>query len=350
MKTIKIKICNYDPSDPLSYGKFLIERLERFYTVELSGDPDYVLFNEKTSEYLKYPRAIRIFYTGENIHPNWNLCDYAISFDRESFGGRNFRLPLYLVPSPYYLDMKAKGEDAGFEEVKPMTRDELAQKTGFCSFVYSNYLADPKRKELFDIISSYKKVSSGGQYINNVGGPVDSKLEFESKHKFSIAFENSSRDGYTTEKLPSALAARTIPIYFGNPSINLEFNTERFINLHDFPSFESALARVKEIDQNDDLYLSIVNQPVLAKDFHQQKILGALDDFLRSIFDQSVSDAKRRFINSAHAVLLENRERYFFAADKKISLLRKLTSPITSLPLIKRLKQSIRKKSVHSNH
>lgn len=331
MKEIKIRICDYDPHDPWSYGRFIIDRLKRFYEVVLSDNPDYVFFHERATGYLDHPRAIRIFYTGENIHPNFNLADYAISFDKDGFDGRNFRLPLYLVPGQYYEETRQLGEDPDFEQVKPMTKKELRTKSGFCSFVYSNNRADPNRDLLFDALSAYKKVDSGGKHRNNVGGPVASKFVFEHSHKFSIAFENSSRTGYITEKLPGSLAARTIPIYFGDPNIGDEFNTARIINAHDFPDFAAVVARVKEIDENDDEYMRIVNQPVLANGYHPEAARREFDAFLRSIFDQPLADARRIRINTTHQAELEQKERFFARLTAAKGHLRPFVAPLCKL-------------------
>lgn len=324
MTTIKVKLCDYDPNDPYSYGRFLLSHLERFYNVELSDEPDYVFFNEKTDEYLAYPHAIRIFYTGENVSPNFNICDYAISFDYLDFDDRHFRLPLYLATIFYDQQDFAAADDLTFEHIPPMSREELAEKNGFCSFVYSNYLADPGREKLLRAISAYKQVDSGGRYLNNVGGPVAHKLQFEKEHKFSIAYENSSRAGYTTEKLPAALAARTIPIYFGNPLIGREFNEGRFINAHSFPTHEALVARVREIDQNDDEYLRIVNQPVLADGYHFADVYAAFDTFLCNIFDQPRNVARRATINTMHKEALEKKERLFLNRARRWNRVRQL--------------------------
>ena len=348
MKKIKIKICDFDPNVEISFGRFFLKRLEKFYEVELSEDPDYVFFYERSRDHLRFPEAIRIFYTGENVSPDFNMTDYSIGFDRLEFGDRHFRLPLYMVATLYDKKDIALAGDLTFERVEPMTREELSRKSGFCSFVYSNHLADPRRKELLDALSTYKKVDSGGKYLNNVGGPVEHKLLFESEHKFSIAFENSSRAGYLTEKLPAALAARTIPIYFGDPEVGREFNVNRFINARNYPSFETVVERVKEIDQNDALYLEIVNQPILAEGFHYSDTLDAFDRFLQNIFDQPLSSVKRRSINAAHTAQLEERDRRFFAARARIDRLRKLFSPLARISLLKNLKEQVRQRLLHS--
>ena len=56
------------------------------------------------------------------------------------------------------------------------------------------------RTRIFDLLSAYKPVASGGKWRNNVGGPMADKIAFQSKYRFVIAFENSSTSGYLTEK------------------------------------------------------------------------------------------------------------------------------------------------------
>ena len=65
-------------------------------------------------------------------------------------------------------------------------------KRKFCAFVVSNSNANGIRRDFFETLSEYKKVDSGGRYLNNVGGAVKDKIEFCSQHKFTIAFENTN--------------------------------------------------------------------------------------------------------------------------------------------------------------
>ncbi len=310
MKKIKIKYCKYSNADetiPLTFNYFFHNILKKYYDVEVSDTPDYIFYHESTYEYLKY-NCIRIYYTGENLTPNFNLCDYATSIDYMDFGDRYHRLPPYLVASFYTKKDIELAKNIDFKNPKIFTRADLAKKTEFCSFVYSNYLADIKRQILFDKLNTYKKVNSGGRYINNIGGPVENKLEFELKHKFSMAIENSCRAGYTTDRIVNSIAADTIPIYWGNPEIGKEFNTKRFINCHEYKSFDEVVERVKEIDNNDDLYLKIINEPIFASGYNFDIALKDLEKFLRNIFDQPLDEAKRRTINAARAAEMEKNE------------------------------------------
>lgn len=347
MKTLKIKICSFDPKLENSFGHLFLRILNKYYKVEHSNNPDYVFFYERDEDHLKYPNAIRIFYTGENVSPDFNITDYSISFDRLEFGDRHFRLPLYMVSTLYDKEDIEIAGDLSFEKVLPMTIDELQAKKSFCVFGYNNYLADPHRKELFDALSKYKQVNACGKYLNNMRGWTTSKLSFKREHKFLIACENSSREGYLTEKLPVGFAARTIPIYYGDPTVRLEFNTKRFINAHEFPSVDAVVERVRQIDQDDDLYLKIVNEPILANGFHYKDTLKKFEVFLKNIFDQPLIKAKRRNINALHASLLEKREKQFSFSKRRTAILRQLISPLTKILFIERLKQKIRKRIIY---
>ena len=61
-----------------------------------SEDPDYIIYSGFGNDHLKYD-CIRIFFTGECITPDFNECDYAIGFDRLTFGDRYARIPLYNI-------------------------------------------------------------------------------------------------------------------------------------------------------------------------------------------------------------------------------------------------------------
>ena len=50
-----------------------------------------------------------------------------------------------------------------------------------------------------------------------------------SSYKFVITFENSRFDGYFTEKMISAVLAKAIPVYFGDPSITRWINPKAIV-------------------------------------------------------------------------------------------------------------------------
>lgn len=142
------------------------------------------------------------------------------------------------------------------------------RKKKFCNMVVSNPKRDKVFEEFFYKLSEYKRVDSGGRYLNNIGGPVSAKLDFIRDYKFTMAFENRSYPGYTTEKILDPMLAGSIPVYWGNPNISDEFNPESFINLHDFATLDDAVRRTIEIDQDDELYRRMISAPV----FHDDRV------------------------------------------------------------------------------
>ncbi|ONI48024.1 hypothetical protein AN644_02950 [Candidatus Epulonipiscium fishelsonii] len=249
MKTIKIDYRSFYPelTDRDIQASPIIKILKKHYNVEFSPNPDYI-FCSRMDEYIIYSKGIRIYFESEHINPDFNLCDYAIGYEDIELNDRYIRSPFY-----------ARFFQIDYEKAKNkhnVDKSILNIKTKFCNFVYSNgWGAAPWRKEMFDLINIYKKVDSGGKYLNNIGGSVKDKYEFQLNYKFSIACENISMPGYVTEKIVQAFAAKTIPIYWGDPNITREFNPKAFINCHDYNSFDEVMGKIIEIDNDDELFL-----------------------------------------------------------------------------------------------
>lgn len=285
MRSIKIKFTDF-------YSGFVLENfvpyrlLKQRYNLELSDTPDYVIYSAFGNEHLRYGNCIKIFWTGENQSPDFNFCDYAIGFDYMTYGDRYLRYPLY---RQYEQDM-IKAAEKHF-----VTAEDVRQKSEFCSFVYSNHNASAERGVFYDLLSRYKQINSGGKYRNNIGAPVQDLYAFQLKHKFVIAFENTSMPGYTTEKILRAFAAQTVPIYWGDPRVNEEFNSKSFINCHDYASLEEVVERVRLLDNDTEAYMAMLKEPAFANTCDRDTILEhkQLKAFLYHIFDQETKDAPR---------------------------------------------------------
>lgn len=282
-KHIRIKFVDFwddfIPENNLFY-QILAER----YDVELSDEPEYLFYSVFGEEYLRYD-CIKIFYTGENQCPDFNLCDYALGFEHLTLGDRYFRLPICYL-NRYQKDFRLMQE----KHLKP-----IPEKTGFCSFVYSNDRASEVREKFFNQLSDYKTISSGGRYKNNIGGPVADKLIFEQGHKFSFSFENSSYPGYCTEKLIQSFAAQTIPIYWGDPTVSETFNEEAFINCNKYNSWSEVVEEIKRIDNDPERYACMLATPAL-KEPERDGIEAKLEHlaaFLYHIIEQPSDKAIR---------------------------------------------------------
>lgn len=276
----KINFCDqYDDFNPQGFAlfKFLVEK----FGVILSNDPEYLIVGPYGFEHLKH-NCVKIFWTGESIVPDFNLFDYAIGFDHLEFGDRYIRVPLY----PF------RKEFVDFRNLDALPRDEDLLNRDFCSFVVSNGSGDPIRADFFRFLCKYKMVSSGGRYLNNIGSPVADKSLFTRRHKFTIAFENAQASGYVTEKIMDAFAAWTIPIYWGAPDVETDFNPQSFIWVKDRSSFRNAIEEIEFLDKNDNFYLekckcNPLNIP------SRMYYWDALEIFFRRIFEQGPEESRR---------------------------------------------------------
>lgn len=298
MKTVKINFMNLYPAFN-KQDNVITNILKEKYDVQITDDPDYLIFGCFGLEHINYD-GIRIFFTGEDVSPDFNFCDYAIAFDRINFGDRYLRFPNFAY-------RKYIGEAA---RKHIFTDEEINVKTGFCNFIYSNNNARPERADFFKKLSEYKQVDSGGRYLNNIGGPVDDKIAFQKKYKFSIAFENDISADYTTEKILDAFAAKTVPIYWGNPNVTLDFNPKSFINCNDYSNFDEVIERVKEIDNDPELYRSILEEPIFKDgEIPYELSLDCLREFLFNIFDQPIEKAGRVSKQSYRKIYLDTVKR-----------------------------------------
>ncbi len=284
MKQIKAAFSDFwDVFDP--ENNFIMDALRRNFKVEISDDPDFVFCSIFGRKYLKYDCA-RIYYTGENIVPDFNLVDYGMGFGEITFYDRYLRLPHYvLYPRACELALE-----------KPSLTDEKLLERKFCDYVISNAVSCEERGQMIEKLDAYKKLDSGGRYHNNVGGPVADKIEFAKGYKFSIAFENSPSRGYTTEKIMESFASSSVPIYWGNPDIANEFNPDSFINCHDFRDFDEAVEYIKRIDNDDELYLKMAKAPIVREGSLAAKCLEKdyVAAFLYDVCSQDPDKAIRR--------------------------------------------------------
>ena len=291
-KIIKIKYVDFWRKFIPEHDTIYLLLKQNGFDVELSEQPDYLICGVFGKDALQehYDECIKIFFTGENICPDFNLYDYAVGCDYINFGERYFRFP-------HYYDVQYEKTWEMLSQKHLNTKDTLRRKTDFCSFVYSNSNGNPIRKQFFCELSKYKRIDSGGRYLNNIGTTgVPDKIEFESKHKFSIAFENTSHPGYITEKLIQAFAASTIPIYWGDTTVSSVFNPKSFICVHDFETLADVINRIKIVDENDDLFLQYLNTPALLNStkFNRAEQVTCLLNFLNNIFSQPKEKAFRR--------------------------------------------------------
>lgn len=265
--------------------------LEPLGEVVLSDEPDFLFCSCFGKQALRYD-CTRILYIAENLRPNFNLYDYAIGNDWLTYEDRFLRLPWYNFPG------WARERTRLALKKHEVSQEEMKSKKKFCSFVVSNYGANPRREQTFEALSAYKRVESGGRSRNNQpdGKPVEDKLAFLRQCRFNLAFENASTAGYCTEKIVDAFAAATVPIYWGDPAVERIYNPEAFINCNDCKTTQQIVEKVRAVEEDPQRWQYMLRQPAFLHPEQVERELNEdpLAEFIRYIVAQGPEKSRRR--------------------------------------------------------
>jgi GR25 family glycosyltransferase involved in LPS biosynthesis len=277
--------------------------------------PDLIIFGPFGESYRLFPNIPKIHFTGENSPPIWDTniklnVGYSLL---ERSDDMYMRIPLWLLEIDWFganLTKIVNPKPLPIDCVRiPSLQDKEKHQSRFCSFVVTNPL-NPIRNESFFWLSSYKQVDSAGRLFNNVGDEIFAgrgggggellKHEFLKKYKFSLCFENSSAEGYTTEKLLHAKAAGCIPIYWGDPKVMRDFNEKGFINANNIRNADDLISLVRDIDCNEEKYNAMYSEPLL-DEYKFDLTRRRLSEFSRRIWmllDESVATAIPKYIGA----------------------------------------------------
>jgi hypothetical protein len=213
-----------------------------------------------------------IMYIGENVRPSFVNYNYSLSFDYDTYGGRNFRLPLWwsrLAWDGFEQKPRRVGaNNHGYEQlidIKSLLRPrklDMSIKSKFCAMIAGN--PEGLRINMFNSISQYKPVHGYGNMFGN--SLRKSKFAVLPEYKFCLCPENSVYEGYVTEKLIDAYAGLTVPLYSGDVSVIDDFNYEALLNYQDARDMEYFVANVKDLDENLESYQTTYEQPLLKKE------------------------------------------------------------------------------------
>jgi hypothetical protein len=204
-------------------------------------------------------RVKKIFYTGENRRPNFDECDYSLSFDFDDYEGKNIRLPLWLMQIDWFGTRDYGNPKFVIPPSELMSsRYSVRPKTEFCCIVCSNLTQN--RLELLEKLSKYKDIHCYGKPFGNHSYGEDNKYEIISKYKFNICFENSLYPGYYTEKLIHAKVAGCLPLYWADKYCERDFNTASFLNLNDFSTMNDFVQHIIQLDRDEHLYTKMSHE------------------------------------------------------------------------------------------
>lgn len=258
-------------------------------------EADLIIFSCFGDKNFRYMNKRRIFYTGENLRPNFDSfypipqrvfqvakSDYALTFDF-SDDARNIRLPLWMLQIDWFGKTNYTNPQFTISpDLIDINRYSETTKDKFCCIMFNK--PSPHRLETIDLLSRYKKVDVYGSIYNNVGYGEDTKLEVISQYRFNICYENSIHPGYYTEKPLHAKIAGCIPVYWSDEKMSNDFNNKAFINLRDFNDDISKMVQyIISIDEDESSYTKLKSEKLFSKNQNPNQVFNQFLQNLKSI-------------------------------------------------------------------
>lgn len=145
------------------------------------------------------------------------------------------------------------------------------------------------RKEVSEFVAKIKDVSLFGKGIN----PIEYKTEALVSFRYSIVMENVKQDYYFSEKIIDCFLTKTIPIYWGCPSIGQIFEEDGIITFDSLDDLKNILPTLSRDD-----YYQRVESINSNYEICQQKRLDSFDSYLYRLFDKLNHlhfDSRRKF-------------------------------------------------------
>jgi len=242
----------------------------------ISGVPDLILFGPFGTKWQRYDHSIpRVHFSGENSEPVENPSVKLNLGHKCLYMTTNYlRIPHWLISIDWFNASMDK-----LVNPKPIPLDlctrtyETRPDKKFCAFVVSNPTC-AVRNQAFHWVNSYKPVDSGGHLYNNIGGELAGtvagggggewlKTKFFMNYKFCLAYENQSDKGYCTEKYLHAKAAGCIPIYWGDPEFQRDFDPAGAIDARGCKTQEELLELIRKVDTDDSAWKAKASVPAM---------------------------------------------------------------------------------------
>jgi GR25 family glycosyltransferase involved in LPS biosynthesis len=247
--------------------------------------PDLHIFGPYSQQWRSYPDGVaKVHFTAENTPPV-EEAQLNIGFNRvDPNCASYFRMPLWMFEIDWFSANLAEIRNPLPVPIDACVKPPVKERTKFCAFIVTNP-SNQVRNQMFHGLNAYKPVDSAGRLFNNVGDAIFAGLgggggelkkhEFLKDYKFCIVFENSSSEGYATEKLLHAKAAGCVPIYWGDPSITKDFDSAGFIDVTGCKTVEEMVQMVKEVDESPTMWEQMAKVPALST----EKVEGVRNTF-----------------------------------------------------------------------
>ena len=212
-----------------------------------------------------------ISHIAEPKDPFYGAAEYHFTFDPTDLNKGNIRIPLWMI---YINKYNLTSEQCPILPINVETLQNNQwynfEKVNFCITPFSAYHRN--RFDFWKLFNTYKKTDGFGLPFGNGDNERNQLKKYFviSPYKFCMAYENTNKLGYVTEKILQAKTSGCIPIYWGSDYVLRDFNPNSFIYVNNFDNLNDVLEYVKRVDNDSSLYETIHRSPIFHYDINQK--------------------------------------------------------------------------------
>ena len=208
--------------------KFIEINIGNVKIVNYNNNPDILIssINGDINIVKQCKAKCKLFYYGENLNRYspyndekllLNTFDLIVGFKYTNLEKKQIRFPLWLLYYNFY-NYTSENNLIDYIETKCKENKQKNNKTVFASLV-SHHDREGQRTKIYNEIVNNKYgivmcPSNFKKNTNSIGNTTEDKVNYISKSIYNICPENSTFEGYFTEKIIQAFEGGTIPFYW----------------------------------------------------------------------------------------------------------------------------------------
>lgn len=282
-----------EPPKKMWFTKFLEHNFGPVQIVSYP-EPSHILFCSCLGKNINFKNIqnnkslCKIFFYGENLnnYPLFNndtllqkTFDLIVGFKETNTQKKQIRFPLWLMYYPYY---NCNNEDNILSYLQTQYEINIKKEKNIFATMVCRHDREGQRTAIYNELSKYGQIKSPGVFKKNtesIGPSKQDKIDYISQSIYNICSENSSSEGYHTEKIIQAFESGTIPLYW---AIDLPekdiINTNKYC-FCDVNNIDSLKTNIEDVCKNPEKY---INGPLFHKNAHEH-VKRMYDELLQYI-------------------------------------------------------------------
>jgi len=217
-----------DPTNDNYFTQFINKNIDNVQIVNYNNNPDILIASVFGGiNIVQNSKAkCKIFYYGENLdryspYNNEKLLldtfDLVVGFKYTNLEKKQIRFPLWLMYYKFY-NYKPEHNIIDYIETKYKKNIKKEYKTVFTTLIARHDRGGQRTKIYNEIVNNNYGIvmcpSNLKKNTNSIGSTTEDKVNYISKSVYNICPENSTFEGYFTEKIIQAFEGGTIPFYW----------------------------------------------------------------------------------------------------------------------------------------